>query len=151
MSDHFFQSLNPPYLTDGSRYLARLNFPKYLTAETQSAQRISLLPNRETTIGQKSPGLNLSLIRSDKESFCLLSSPDKQKMPPLSVLRASAVRKKYAYLGGNLSRIRFTASLTFFCLASPLAVGFTTSVADPRQRSFRVLGSTISRINVPSS
>jgi len=99
VSDHFFQSLNPPYLTDGSRYLARLNFPKYLTAETLSAQRISLLPNRETTIGQKSPGLNLSLIRSDKESFCLSSSPDKQKMLPSQRSLRLRGEKKMRLLG----------------------------------------------------
>ncbi len=48
-------------------------FFKTLTAETQSTLRQEFLPNRETTIGQKTSSL-------EEACFCLSSSPDKQKM-----------------------------------------------------------------------
>jgi len=48
------------------------DFFKSFTAETQSTQREEFLPNRETTIGQKTWSL-------EEACFCLSSSPDKQK------------------------------------------------------------------------
>jgi len=48
-------------------------FFKNLTAEAQSTLRQKFLPNRETTIGQKTSSL-------EEAYFCLSMSPDKQKM-----------------------------------------------------------------------
>ncbi len=58
------------------RRQARKDLFKKLTAETQSTQREEVLPNRETTIGQKTPSL-------EETGFCLSSSPDEQKIKSL--------------------------------------------------------------------
>ncbi len=69
-------------------------------------KQIKQLPQRRRVRGEfhfcpigrrrlgKNSCLNLSLIRSDEEPFCLSLSPDKQKMPPLC---ASAVNKSSNY------------------------------------------------------
>jgi hypothetical protein len=80
---------------------------KSLTAETQSTQREELLPNRETTIGQ-------NLRASREKSFCLSSSPDKQKKAILCALCASAVNKSYsAFISENsVKQTQYSALVT---------------------------------------
>jgi hypothetical protein len=71
---------NPTILT--KIFAPRRQGCKHLfTAETQSTQRVELLPNRETAIGQKSWSL-------EEACFCLSLFPDKQKTNSLKSLSA---------------------------------------------------------------